>query len=89
MTPTAEYAKRCRVPVEGNELYLGICQGKGIRAHEVTNFDLARAKNDYERIRDTEKSRRIAAGIPLTGNIPGPAEAVSADHPLVRPPWEQ
>jgi hypothetical protein len=87
MTPSPAYAARVpsNIDVQADALPLGILQGRGVRAADVTPAKVARARADYDRRLAAETARRVKAGIPLTGNVPEPGAAPVVS---VRPPWE-
>ena len=87
MTPSPSYAARVPqgIDVQANALALGILQGRGVRAADVTPAKIARAMARYHALHETEVSRRVKLGIPLSGNVPGPGQAPVVS---IRPPWE-
>lgn len=87
MTPSPSYAARVpsNIDVQADALPLGILQGRGVRAADVTPAKVARARADYEERLAAERARRIRLGIPLTGSMPMPGEAPVV---TIRPPWE-
>lgn len=87
MTPSPAYAARVPsgIDVQANARALGILQGRGVRAADVTPAKIARAQADYDQRLCAERDRRERLGIPLTGNVPGPGEALVVS---IRPPWE-
>lgn len=90
MHPSPEYAKKVprALDIPENQTALGILQGRGVRAQEVTPRRLKLAQNDYDRRVALETKRRNDAGLPLTGTI-APPTVVSRDHPAFKPPWER
>ena len=90
MHPSPEYAKKVprALDIPENQTALGILQGRGARAQEVTAKKVSDVKADYNQRLEAETKRRNEAGIPLTGTI-APPTVVSRDHPAFKPPWER
>lgn len=90
MHPSPEYAKKVprALDIPENQTALGILQGRGVRAQEVTAKKVSEANASYNLRLEAERTRRERLGIPLTGTIAPPA-VVSRDHPAFKPPWER
>lgn len=87
MTPSPGYAARvpAGIDVQANARALGILQGKGVRAEDVTPGKMRAAEAKYQRLLKAERERRIRLGLPITGSMPMPGEAPVV---IYRPPWE-